>query len=795
MKILIRTLFLAVALLPALMLQAATLADKIRDLPAKSGLFDLYWSAGDGQLLLAIDRFEQPFIYLTSLPQGIGSNDIGLDRGQLGESRLVQFERFGHRVLLRQLNAGYRAESDNASERAAMTQAFAESVLWSGEIQAQDGDRVLVDVSSLVMTDLHGIGDTLAAMDEGSYQVAADKSAVDWSRTKSFPRNTELTATITLTGKPEGQYLAQVTPDPRFVSLAFRHSLVALPEPGYQPRAFHPDSGYFGFEYQDYSQPIGSDTTRRFVNRHRLSLDAAGKVLEPIVYYLDPGAPEPVRSALLDGARWWSEAFAAAGFEGGFQVKMLPADADPLDVRYNVIQWVHRATRGWSYGAAVIDPRNGEIIKGHVTLGSLRVRQDYLIAMGLLAAKDREQAHAEATAMALARIRQLSAHEVGHTLGLAHNFAGSVNNRASVMDYPHPLITLDDEQQIDLSQAYGVGVGAWDRLAIRYGYQAFVGDEQAQLAAWVAETQQQGLLFLSDPDSRADDTASQDGHLWDNGREAEDELRRLTAVRQVALQGFGARLLAEGTPQSELREALVPVYLLHRFQVAAAAKLIGGVDYNYGVQGGAVRHQPVTPARQREALAAILTTLTPDFLTLPPALLAQLPPRAYGYRDSRESFGSGLGGLADPLIMAEAAARHSLDLMLSPVRLNRLLQQAALMPTQPGVTEVITAVNRTVFEQPQPPGLAGLVLKRVQAVVVDQWLTLLRSPQLAPESAAEIGHQLALLHKQLKSQGKQRSNQWRPHFQWLADGLARGREDGSSLLLPTPAVLPPGSPI
>ena len=795
MKTLIRTFLLVVTLFPALALHASTLADKIRDLPAKPGLFDLYWLAEDDQLLLAIDGFEQPFIYLTSLPQGIGSNDIGLDRGQLGESRLVQFERFGRRVLLRQLNTAYRAESDNASERAAMTQAFAESVLWSGEIQAEDGDRVLVDVSSLVMTDLHGIGETLAAMEEGSYEVAAEKSAVDWANTKSFPRNTELTATITLTGSPKGQYLAQVTPDPRFVSLAFRHSLVALPDAGYQPRAFHPDSGYFGFEYQDYSQPIGQDITRRFINRHRLVTDEAGKVVEPIVYYLDPGAPEPVRSALLDGARWWSEAFADAGFDGGFEVKLLPADADPLDVRYNVIQWVHRATRGWSYGAAVIDPRNGEIIKGHVTLGSLRVRQDYLIAMGLLAAKDREQAHAEATAMALARIRQLSAHEVGHTLGLAHNFAGSVNDRASVMDYPHPLITLDDKGQIDLSQAYGVGLGAWDKQAIRYGYQAIAGDEQVQLAAWVAEAQQQGLLFLSDPDSRSDDTASQDGHLWDNGKAAEAELRRLTAVRQVALQGFGAGLMADGVPHSELREALVPVYLLHRYQVAAAAKLIGGVDYNYGVVGGSVRHQPVASSRQQEALTAILATLSPDFLTLPDGLLARLSPRAYGYRDSRESFGSALGGLADPLMMAEAAARHSLGLLLSPVRLNRLQQQSALDDAQLGVTEVITAVNKAVFEQPQPPGLAGLVLKRIQAVAVDQWLTLLRSPQLAPESAAELAYQLTLLHKQLASQGKQRSNQWRPHFQWLAAGLAKGREDGQWLLLPTPAVLPPGSPI
>lgn len=800
-------LSLLLVMLPIVPSQAGSVSEQLRDLPVKAGFFDLYWSPEKDQLLLEINRFNQPFIHLTSLPQGIGSNDIGLDRGQLGDSRLVQFERYGQRVLLRQLNTYYRADSDNAKERAAMTEAFGESVIWSGKLVAEEPGRVLVDISSLVISDLHGVSDRLDKMGEGNYKVSQDSSAVNWSATKSFPRNTELTATVTLTGSPKGKYLKQVIPDPRFVSLGFRHSFVALPEDGYLPRAFHPFSGYFPFEYQDYSQPIGQPLEQRLINRHRLEVDRRGRVIKPIIYYLDPGVPEPVRGALLDGARWWAKSFELAGLKGAYEVKMLPDDADPLDVRYNVIQWVHRATRGWSYGSAVVDPRTGEILKGHVTLGSLRVRQDHLIAAGLLASQDKDTAQQRAAEMALARIRQLSAHEVGHTLGLAHNFAASSNDRASVMDYPHPLITLDAQGNIDLSQAYGVGTGAWDHHGIRYGYGVFKNETKA-LQQLITNTRQQGLKFFADADARSRDSVHPHAHLWDNGERADEELLRLSNVRQVALKGFGSQMLTDGESLSKLRPALVPIYLLHRFQVAATAKLIGGVDYDYEIKKGAIKsgaikngdnkglNRPVDGKWQQSALDALLTTLTPEFLSLPEELLEQLPPWAYGDSASREDFSSSMAMVSDPLAMAEVSARHSLSLMLVPARLNRLVLQHARDPQLLSASQLFERlINQGIKQAPQPAGMKGLVIQRTQAVLIDQLLLTLRAPGVNPVVVAQLDEQLSQLANWLKKRGNWSNPSAAAYAKWLAKNLLASLEDNDTLLIKKPAVMPPGSPI
>ena len=773
--------------------------DEIADLTLKSGLFNLYGDKKSSKLLLEITTLNTPFIYVTSLPQGLGSNDVGLDRGQIGESRLVQFEQLGQRIMLRQLNPYYRANSDNPSERDALQQAFSESILVGFDIIAQQNNRLLIDVSQWLITDIHGVSDSLENAESGSYHINSDTSAADWAQSKSFVNNTELSAVVTFNGQPKGRYVSSVAPDPRFVSLRFRHSLVKLPDNGYQTRQFTPDSGYFPFEYLDYAKAIDKPLAQKFIYRHRLTKNNQGKVVKPIIYYLDPGVPEPVRSALLDGARWWTQAFDDAGFKGGYKVEMLPVDADPLDVRYNVIQWVHRSTRGWSYGSSVADPRTGEILKGHVTLGSLRVKQDYLIAEGLLAGQDPTIAKHNAQQMALARIRQLAAHEVGHTLGVAHNFAASVKSRASVMDYPHPLITLN-KGVIDLSKAYGVGLGTWDRAVIQYGYGEF-SNPSKELPGLVYSMKRQGYKFISDPDARAIGGSNPWGHLWDNGERADQELTRLIAVRKVALNNFNATLLYQGTAFSELREKLVPLYLLHRFQVQATSKIIAGIDFDYSIKAplaSAMTHQVVTAKWQRQALASLLTTLDLEFLTLPAAIIAQLPPKAYGYSNNRESFSSSLGRNFDAIAIAEASVRHSLRYLLHSQRANRLVLQHQLDAEQLSLSEVVNSLLKhsiKTADKQRYTGLPVLISKRVDYVVIEQLLALYHDDNLFPEAKAMLNFELDSLQQWLSDQAKQEQTEMRFHYKSAAQLLKQGIADAEFKIILNPAVLPPGSPI
>lgn len=775
-------------------LGAGSFSKSVKGLTKKEGFYNLYGASDQGKMLLEVDKLNQPFIYVSSLIQGIGSNDIGLDRGQIGDSRLVQFEQVGGKVILRQLNPYYRAISDNPHEVSALDLAFAQSVLFSFDIVAQKNDKLLIDLGAFSTHDFHGVANTIKRRGEGSYRINKSTSLPSWPQSKSFERNTEISALVTFNGEPKGKHLYSVAPDARFISIQFRHSFIALPEEGYQPREFHPYSGYFPFAFEDYSQAIAKPLKQRYIYRHRLEKDDQGKVVKPIVYYLDPGVPEPVRSALLDGARWWSDAFDKAGFIGGFSVEMLPEGADPLDVRYNVIQWVHRSTRGWSYGSSVSDPRTGEILKGHVTLGSLRVKQDYLIASGLLAGQAEDKVAKDAQAMALARIRQLSAHEVGHTLGIAHNFSASVNDRSSVMDYPHPLIELKD-QQIDLSNAYGVGLGKWDDYTVAYGYGDNTRDERHQL---IAQARESGLKFMSDRDARAAGSSNPWAHLWDNGEKADQELTRLMLVRELALSNMSSTILDSSLPHSELREAIVPIYLLHRFQVEAASKIIAGVDYNYALVGDQLLNQPVNASWQRQALQAILKTLSSDYLTLPKHLLDKLPPKAYGFYETRESFSSQNGFNVDPLSMAEASARNSLKYLLHSARANRLALQSASDEEQLSLQETLTELIGFTLTESQERDLKGmelLVAQRINTVVVEQLLALYHQDDLAIEAKVAVKQQLASLERWLAKKAKRGDREFKAHFSWLEQQLRLGISDSAHKLFSRPAKLPPGSPI
>lgn len=712
-----------------------TLSQKIAGMEHKDGLFPLDWDAKAGKLYLEIPRLNEDFLLLDQLPYGMGSNDIGLDRGQLGRGRVVHFSRVGGKVLLIEPNLMYRSSAKDPDERMAVTQSFPESVLWGFTVEAEENGRLLVDATNFFLRDAHGVAETLQATGQGAYRIDASRSAIALDNTKDFPKNTEVEAMLTFAseGTPKGEYVAEVTPDAHAVTVREHTSMIELPGPGFKPRRFDPRAGYFAVSYRDYSAPLGEPLDQRFIARHRLEKEdpeaAVSAPIKPLIYYVDRGAPEPLRSALVEGANWWAQAFEAAGFKNAFKVEVLPEGADPMDIRYNMIQWVHRYTRGWSYGASVVDPRTGEIIKGQVTLGSLRSRQDFMIAEALLAPYlDGKPIPKEMEEMVLARTRQLAAHEVGHTLGLMHNFAAStLGQSASVMDYPHPWITLDAKGRPELSHAYAVGIGTWDKAAIKYGYSQFAPgtDENAALDKILRDDEAAGLRYMTDEDARPLGSAHPYAHLWDNGAYPPAELKRILDVRQAAIARFGEDAIRTGTPMAELEDTFVPLYLLHRYQTEAASKWIGGLNYRYAVRGdGGMVTELLPPAQQREALAAVLETLSAENLTLPESLLKIFPPRPPDYPRTRESFGAHTGLTFDAMGPVEAAASLTCSLLFQPARASRLVEDHARDAEQPGLEEVLDAVTKATWQAPRRTGMEAETQFTVEEIVLDHLLAL-----------------------------------------------------------------------
>ena len=784
-----------------------TISEKTAGMQKFAGHFPFYWDAKAGKVWLEIDKWNSEFLYVESLSAGVGSNDLGLDRGELGQSHVVRFERIGPRVLMIASNQGYRADSNNTDERRAVRDAFAESTLWGFEVAAEEGNRALVDATAFYLRDVHGIPGTLQRSQQGQFRLDASRSAFYLPNTKNFPKNTEVETTLTFTTESDsGPLVRSVTPNGQAVTVREHISFVELPPPGYTPRENDPRSGYFGIQYLDFATPISDPIGKHYLSRHRLQKKdpsaAISDAVQPIVYYVDRGAPEPVRSALIEGAGWWNQAFEAAGYRNAFRVEVMPLNVDPMDVRFNVIQWVHRSTRGWSYGSSLTDPRTGEIIQGRVSLGSLRDRQDFLIASGLLApyGKDKTVVDKLMQQVVIARLRQLAAHEVGHTLGLQHNFAASTTGRASVMDYPAPMVKLGADGVADLSDAYAKGIGEWDKVAIAYGYQDFPSgtNEKAALDKILNDAFAHGLRYLTDQDARPPSASSSFAHLWDNGTNVIDGLENLMKVRGAALARFGENNIREGAPMATLEDVLVPLYMHHRYQVEAVAKLIGGEDYAFSVRGkGDKNPEIVSSQEQKRALYAVLETLKPHNLRLPESLLRIIPPRPPGYQRTREDFRIRTAPMFDALAPAEAYANHVCDFLFNAERAARIVEfNARNGAAYPALNVVFDKILTETFRAPMQSGYDGEIQRTVNAVVLNELMALAANERAANEVRAIAELQL----DELKDWAAQQANATRDHNQrafllYTANQIKRFEDDPKKMNLTKPNDPPDGQPI
>ncbi len=781
---------------------AQNILEKVGDLEASEGFFTYYYDDGEDRLWLRVTELNKEFLYANYLAAGVGSNDIGLDRSQQGGERVVYFEKRGPKLFFIQPNLRYIAQSDHELEKKSVREAFASSVLYGFPIEAEENGAYLIDLTPFLMRDAHGVTDRLRRMGEGSYSLDKSRSALHPEGTFNFPKNTEFETMLTFTGSNPGREVRSVVPDPSAITVRQHHSFVELPDDKYIPRVYDPRAGYYPTTFMDYAAPIEQDMAVRFINRHRLEkkdpIAEVSEATEPIIYYLDNGTPEPVRSALLDGAQWWNQAFEAIGYKDAFQVRVLPDDAHPLDIRYNVINWVHRSTRGWSYGGSVVDPRTGEIIKGNVLLGSLRVRQDYMIATGLLAPFSEESesegvlenlADSPMMEMALARIRQLSAHEVGHTLGIYHNFASSVNNRASVMDYPHPKVDIIDGK-LNLDDAYDTAIGDWDKVTIAYGYQDFPDnvDETKALNELLEQAHARGLDYISDNDARPKGGSHPTAHLWDYGQDPTDQLAHILEVRDIALTQFGMANITSGRPTTYLEDVLVPIYFFHRYQVEGTVKLIGGMEYTYKIKGD---NQPspriVRASAQRNALQAVLSTLEPEVLALPPSLLDMIPPRPAGLPSTRELFSGRTGPSLDALSIAQSSANMTLGLLLHTERANRLVEYGA-RDNNLSLEETLDALLTVTWGKEESQSYQGAVQEVVNYEVVRHMIVLHASSQSSPLTKA-------IVLDKLESVASMMEGFMRPMARQAALMIDQYLDD-PVIFEASPALgVPPGSPI
>lgn len=793
-----------------------TIAQRTANMKAMPGFFALYWDESAGKLYWEIDKLETEFLYQVSMASGLGSNPVGIDRGQLGGTYVLIAKRIGPRVLLFEPNYRFKARSSNREEVEAVKDAFAPSVHWGFDIVAQTDQRVLVDATSFFLRDARGVIQTLARTGQGSFQLDQSRSALYPANIKSFPSNTEVEALLTFTSNAPGRLVNGVAATGEAVTLREHHSFIKLPDDGFTPRFADPRIGVNGPDVMDFAQPVDRDVVIRYASRFRLKKKnpsaARSEPVTPITYYIDPGIPEPIKSAVLEGTSWWNQAFEAAGYINAFRVEVLPAGADPDDIRYNMIHWSHRQTRGYSYGSTVEDPRTGEIIRGNVNLGSLRLRQDYLHGQGMVAPFDGGDGNGDdamddapsaeylasiadngdALAMALSRVRQLAAHEVGHTIGFPHNYIGSAQNRSTVMDYPAPLVRITPQGGLDLSNAYARGIGEYDKLAVTWLYQDFpAGTNEEQALKAIADAGvKRGLRYMGYINNNFIGAGHQLASVWDNGANLVDQLQEEIKVRNIGLARFGPQLIRAGEPMSKLEYVLLPLYMHHRFQLRSAAQSLGGADYTNTLRGdGQVPYTIVPGAEQRRALDVLLSTLSVDFLALPQRILQLIPPPADRH-DQGEMFDRRTDLFFDPLAAAEASAAFTVGEILQPPRMARLVSFGS-MGDYPTLEEVVDKLLASTWDAPLPATPYHVQVQRaVQRATIDEMMVQASRADNSAEVRAVLSDRLGKLATRLEGVAQPSAHQT------SAAADIRRWEKRPERTIPGPAIkLPPGDPI
>jgi len=790
------TLGIALFIFSGLSAQLPGIKEKTKEMDKYTGFFTFYWDQTKGKIWLEIDRFNQEVLYLNSVSSGLSVN--GIDRNGLGQSKIVEFQRIGPKVIMIQPNYAYRANIEDEFVIDAVETAFGRSIIWGFEVAAEEGEKVLVDATKFLIRDARSWGNNMGGRNStAKYRLDESKSVFDLTRTKNFPKNSEFDVMLTFTGKG---FRGSEAPSSEAITVNIHHSLVELPDDQYKPRRYDPRSSFMSFSYNDYASPFDEELEQKFILRHRLEKKnpkaEVSEAVEPIIYYIDRGVPSDIIDAVLEGVSWWNHAFEACGYKNAFQVKLLPKDADPMDIRYNMVNWMNRTSRGWSYGSSISDPRTGEIIKGNVSMGALRIRQAYLIATGIAGEySESNQIDPQLKKMALMRIKQLSAHEVGHTIGLVHNYASNVDDRSSVMDYPHSLATIKDDGSIDLSKAYTEDIGAWDKVSIAYGYQDFPDDEDADAEAKkeLDRVFSKGIYYLTDKDAGANihPFASQ----WDNGKHPVDELERVMKIRKIALNNFSEKKIKYGKAMSTLEDVLVPVYFYHRYQITASAGVLGGVYYNHALRGGPQYIQKDVPAKeQRRALNVLIKTLEPENLVIDERILKLIPPRAPGHNQTNDLFTSYTGGTFDPLAAAENITDLSVGLILNPARAARLVNHHALNQELPGLEEVIeTLISATFKNQPNMP-YEQEAQRVVNVVVLNRLLALAADTRTAPQSKAIALLKIEELDDWLKTQKPEEYAQ-KAHYFLCRQKIKQFEKNPDSYKI-TPAIkIPNGAPI
>jgi hypothetical protein len=795
---------------PQSVVPVASISAFTKEFKKFEGYFTFYYDDKTGKVFLEINQFDQDFLYFSSLTDGAGRN---AERGQ-ASANVTRFIKVGAKIFLLEPNLNYRAGNGNKDEINTVEGSFAKSVIWGFAPVAVEDGKTLIDITPFLIRDSQNIGGILTApatsggaagrgtaTGGGTYKVDETRSAVFLPNTKNFPKNTEFEAMLTFTGgAPTGR--GNIAPDANAVTVRMHQSFVELPDGNFKQRKFDPRSSFNLFSYTDFSAPMSEPLVKRFTRRHRLEKkDPGAKVSEavkPIVYYIDRGAPAPIKKALIEGGAFWNEAFEAAGYKNAFQVKELPEGADPMDIRYNVVNWITRAgsPRAFSYGSSYSDPRTGEIIKGVVTLGSDRHRQDYMIAEGLLQPYvDGKPVNKAMEEMAIARIRQLSAHEIGHTLGLTHNFAASPKDRASVMDYPFPRLSIKADGSIDISNAYAKGIGSWDKRAIMWGYSDFPKgtDENVALDKIMDETLKLGFQYIPDIGGYVHPAS----HQWDDGADPIEELTKLLKIRRQVLDNFSEKAIVKDAPMSTLEEVLVPIYLLHRYQIEAVAKSIGGLYFTHAVKNdGQIPTKMVEPARQWSAFDALMASVSPDALALPETLMAKIPPRPTGYPSSAETFSGYTGPTFDPIAAAETAANETISSILNPERAARLIEYNARDEKQPGFMAVADKLIAKTWKTAPISGYKGELQIMVNNLTLKYLLQLAASTEAAESVRGEALLKVQELEQWMTGTMSNSSNAKQKANILFALSQIKDFKESPAKFQPIPAqIMPPGAPI